>query len=200
MRRLYFLVAAITLILNSNVGLCADVSGVFGIQYGSSDFRRDQSYLEESDLDLTYSGFGGSWSVRLQGQIVGPTNGPVKLKLTSNERVQVQINGKVVLDTDGASATQLEMKKGARLPLVVELRKNSQNRKTNVKLEWSHSGQPFSVVGGDALVFSTEARDKVRSDTPKKEAEKERQRPVILPTSQRQRQMSLFPKQRVASV
>ena len=135
-------------------------AGMFGVQYGSSDFKRPQNFLKEDRLDLSYDDFGSEWSLQLHGAIIAPVTGRVRIQLVTNEDARLRLDTKLLLDSSaGQTLADIEMMKGQRLPLTIELRKDSKRNPTVLKLEWSYDDQPLSVIGEKSLVHSEKARN-----------------------------------------
>ena len=173
----------------------AESPGIFGIQYGSGDFKRPQNLLKENRIDLAYDDFGSEWSLRLHGAIIAPVTGRVRIQLTTNEDARLRLGNKILLDSsDGQTLADIEMMKGKRLPLTIELRKDSKRNPTVLKLEWSYDDQPLSVIGEKSLVHSEKARKEFHqqlADT----VDDDDDRPIeVLPSAEKPKKLSYLPK------
>ncbi|MHC4336048.1 MAG: PA14 domain-containing protein, partial [Planctomycetota bacterium] len=137
----------------------ADIPGLVGIQYGDEDFEKAQSFVTLSSLDQVWgqgsdSGFGKQWAAKWEGFIVGPVSGDVRFELENDQSIKVEIGGKVVVNSKGATSGSMKMVKGKKYPIVVTYIKEGSDFLCSLKVEWSWAGQAASVVGGKNLVHS----------------------------------------------
>jgi len=136
-----------------------DMPGLIGIQYGDEDFEKAQSFVTLSSLGQNWgqggnSGYGNQWSAKWEGTIVGPASGNVTFKLENKQSVTVEIDGKVVVNSKGATSGSMQMVKGKKYPIAVTYVKTGSRPQCSLKVEWSWAGQAASVVGGSSLVHS----------------------------------------------
>ncbi|MHC4499243.1 MAG: PA14 domain-containing protein, partial [Planctomycetota bacterium] len=146
----------------------ADMPGLIGIQYGNEDFERAQSFVTLSSLDQIWgqgsdSGYGRQWAAKWEGSIVGPASGDVKFELENDQSIKVEIAGKVVVNSKGATSGSMKMVKGKKYPIVVTYIKEGAEFLCSLKVEWSWAGQAASVVGGNNLVHSDARENELKA-------------------------------------
>ena len=139
----------------------ADMPGLIGIQYGDDDFNKAQNFVKLSSLDMiwgqgTDSGYGNQWAAKWEGSIVGPTSGDVTFKLENEQRIKVEIDGKVVVNSKRATSGTMKMEKAKKYPIAVTYIKQEKKPLCSLKVQWSWTGQASSVIGGKNLVHSEE--------------------------------------------
>jgi hypothetical protein len=146
----------------------ADMPGLIGIQYGDDDFEKAQSFVTLSSLDQIWgqgsdSGFGKQWAAKWEGSIVGPTSGDVKFELENDQSIKVEIAGKVVVNSKGATSGSMKMAKGKKYPIAVTYIKQGSEFLCSLKVQWSWTGQAPGVIGGKNLVHSAEKKAELKA-------------------------------------
>ena len=149
-------------------GSAAEKAGLVGIQYGDEDFEKPQSFGTLSSLDQIWgqgsdSGFGKQSAAKWEGSIVGPVSGDVRFELENDQSIKVEIAGKVVANSKGATSGSMKMLKGKKYPIAVTYIKEGSDFLCSLKVEWSWAGQAASVVGGKNLVHSDARENELKA-------------------------------------
>ncbi len=141
------------------------VAGVIGIQYGSADFKRVQHLVKLDSLDQQWGkddDFGMDWAGQWWGSIVGPTNGQVRLTVDTDQDANIEIGGKLVLDTkNGLTTGQVNMVKGETYPIVLTYFKDGSGHNCRLKVQWSWTGSSPAPIAGRNLMHSAKTAARI---------------------------------------
>ncbi|MHC4666416.1 MAG: LamG domain-containing protein, partial [Planctomycetota bacterium] len=84
-------------------------------------------------------------------------------ELENDQSIKVEIAGKVVVNSKGATSGSMKMVKGKKYPIVVTYVKEGSEFLCSLKVEWSWAGQAASVVGGENLVHSDARENELKA-------------------------------------
>lgn len=156
--------AALVLAVATSFSAAAGVDGprmpgLIGAQYGDEDFSDVQSLSRLESLERTFSkddGYGRQWSARWEGFIVGPVDGNVQFAVETDQTAQIEIGGKVVVDSEKAKSGSMNMEKGKAYPVVVTYVKEGSSYDSRLSVQWSWGGRVKVVIGGASLFHTGE--------------------------------------------
>ncbi|MHC4479312.1 MAG: alpha-L-fucosidase [Planctomycetota bacterium] len=161
-----FLAVVVVSVLGLNV--YADNAGLAGVLYESSDFTDARQTFYLSSLDNSWGEndqLGTGWAAKWRGLIVGPVNGQVHFAGSTDQALRVEIDDRAVLDSKrSVSKGTVQMVRGRQYPVVVSFAKSGSGYDCHMKVLWSWAGQEPTVVGGEALVFTDEAKAQVSNE------------------------------------
>lgn len=130
-------------------------SGLAGVWFGESDFRRPQSETVLSNLDNDWQGTprGNRWSAKWQGWIEAPHTGIVRFEMKVNSMGTLKIDGKELINQDASEVNmsgEMEMVRGKKYPLVLTYvcRGGGDAR---LKLSWHWAERQAQVIPSEAL-------------------------------------------------
>ena len=139
-------------------GFAADQPGLIGGQYGSEDFRRLQSLVRLSSLELKITdneGYGSEWSARWFGFVAAPANGEIAFAAEGDPALEMRIGGKTILAMKSGSGTgSMSMVKGKEYPIEISVVKKGGTQDCQFKVRWSWAGQEKVTVPAANLMHT----------------------------------------------
>jgi hypothetical protein len=124
--------------------------GLIGGQFGSADFRRVQSLIRLSNLELKVGdneGYGNEWSARWFGFVTAPASGEISLAAEGNPPMEMRIAGKTILAMKpGSGAGSVSMAKDQEYPIEISVVKQGGMRDCHFKIMWSWAGREKVTV------------------------------------------------------
>jgi hypothetical protein len=136
--------------------VAADLAGLKATTYDNADLSGESITRVDSELDydstagepLPAQGNGG-FSVRWEGYVTAPQDGPYIFSTESSGGVRVWIKDELVIDRgdDGATiqgSAKLRLKAGKKYPIKIEY--YTASGAATLKLRWSYNDKPERVI------------------------------------------------------
>jgi hypothetical protein len=149
--------------------------GLIGVWYGRVNFTDCKAVDEVTNANLDWKTFqqpgqerGEDWAARWEGYLTGPATGDVTLHAATDKSAEIAIDGKTVLSVDGSreKAATLTLEKGHCYPIQINY-VHDHGARSFLKLQWSWSGQPRSVVPPESLSYSQAQRERMKKTAPR---------------------------------
>lgn len=149
------------------VPVLAEAPGLVGLVFEKPDFREPASKDVVKHLDHEWTGGPGDWSARWRGWIEGPVTGEVRFFAEADNGLRLEIDGRVVIDglgRDAARSGRVSMVAGRKAPLRIAYFQDGDP--SYLRLYWSWSGQPRTLVDPAALSYGPEDEREVMEALP----------------------------------